>query len=54
MIYSVVAGLNIFILIGLVLFPAVVIFALIMVILASVKVNKGEDFKYSLSLEFIK
>jgi len=54
LIYSMVAGLLTVILIGMVLLPAIGIFGLVMVIVAAVKANKGEDFKYPLCIRLIK
>ena len=54
LIYSLGAWLSSFILIGFVLFPAVIIFNYVMVVIAAVKTNKGEDFKYPLCIRFIK
>jgi len=53
-IYSIVAGLLTFIVIGMLLLPAVLIFNLVMIIIAAVKINKGEPFEYPLSLKLIK
>ena len=44
LIYSVGAWLTAFILIGFLLMPAVAIFNLVMIIIAAVKVNGGQDF----------
>lgn len=54
MIYSFAAWLSMFILIGVLLLPAVIVFNYVMVIIATVKVNKGEDFKYPLCIRLIK
>ena len=43
-----------FIFIGILLLPAVGIYGLIMVIIASIKTNKGEDYRYPISIRFIK
>ncbi len=53
-IYFFVASILTFILIGFVLLPALAIFAIIMVIIASVKANDGEKFRYPLCIRFIK
>ena len=50
----VVAGLLSFILIGIPLFIGIAIADLVLVIIASVKVNNGEAYKYPLSIQFIK
>ncbi len=54
LIYLIGAWISSFILIGFVLFPAVIIFNYVMVIIAAVKTSKGEDFKYPLCIRFIK
>jgi hypothetical protein len=54
LVYAFGAWLSSFILIGFVLFPAVIIFDYVMVIIAAVKTSKGEDFKYPLAIKFIK
>jgi uncharacterized protein len=51
---GVVAWLLVFVLIGFLLLPAVFIFNVVMVILAAVKANRGEDVRYPLSIRFIK
>jgi len=43
-----------FIIIGFFLLFAVGIYGLIMVIIASIKTNKGEDYRYPISIRFIK
>lgn len=53
-IYAIAAGILIFVLIGFLLLPAVIIFSIVMVIIASVKISKGEEFKYPLTLQLIK
>ncbi|MCK9614022.1 MAG: DUF4870 domain-containing protein [Candidatus Omnitrophica bacterium] len=53
-IYLIGAWLSAFMLIGFFLFPAVIIFNYVMVIIAAVKTSKGEDFKYPLCIRFIK
>ena len=52
-IYALVAGLLTVILIGIPILIAVMLFNIVMIIMASVKVNKGEEFKYPLSITFI-
>lgn len=54
MIYFFIAFMLTFILIGFLLAPAVIIFNYVMVIVAAVKVNNGEDFRYPLCLRLIK
>ncbi|MCD5397710.1 DUF4870 domain-containing protein [candidate division NPL-UPA2 bacterium] len=53
-IYYLVAGILTLILIGFVLLIGLVIFSIIMVIMASVKANDGEKFRYPLRIKFIK
>lgn len=53
-IYAIVAGVLTLILIGILLLIAVGLFSLIMVIIASVKVSNGEDFRYPLCIAFLK
>jgi uncharacterized Tic20 family protein len=53
-IYAFIALLLTLILIGYVLFFALVIFDLVMVIVAAVKVNSGEKYRYPLCIRFIK
>lgn len=51
---GIIAGLTFFILIGFLLVPAVVIFDLVCVIIASIKTSNGEKWDYPLSFHFIK
>lgn len=53
-IYAIVASILIFIVIGIFLAIAVGVFWLVMVIIATVKVNNLEDFQYPLSIRLIK
>ena len=53
-IYAIASGILIVLLVGILLLIAVGVFALVMVVIASVKVNTGEDFKYPLCIRFIK
>jgi len=52
--YAFVSGILVFILIGILLLIAVGVFSLVMIIIASVRVSNGEDFKYPLCIPFIK
>lgn len=52
LIYAVVSGLAILILIGIVLLPAVLIFSIVMTIIAAVKANSGEVYRYPLTIRF--
>jgi uncharacterized Tic20 family protein len=53
-IYAVIAGLLILVVIGIILLIALGIFDLIVVIVAAVKANEGEKYRYPLSIRFIK
>ena len=52
-IYEIIAGLSMLLLVGFVLLPAVIVFSLVVVIIASVKAYNGEPYKYPLSIRFI-
>jgi len=53
-IYFTVAGLSMFVLIGIVLLPAVWIFDIVNVIRGAIAANKGERFRYPLCIRLIK
>lgn len=53
-IYSIVAGISIFLLIGFILLPAVMIFNFVCVILASIDATNGKPYRYPLCIRFIK
>ncbi len=53
-IYLIVSSILIFIIIGIILVFAVLIFDLVMIIMATIKTNNGEDFSYPLCIRFIK
>ena len=53
-IYCAIAFLLVFIVIGIPLLFALGIFNLVMIIVAAVKTNSGEDFRYPLCIRFIK
>ena len=53
-IYYFVAGLSFMVLIGILLLPAVAIFAIINIIRAAIAANKGERFRYPLCIRIIK
>ena len=53
-IYTIIAGLSIFILIGIVLLPAIIVLNLVLVIIAGVKAANGEFYRYPLTIRFIK
>lgn len=54
LIYAVVSALLIFACVGVVLLPAVYIFDLIFLLIAAVKANDGEHYRYPLTIRFIK
>jgi uncharacterized Tic20 family protein len=53
-IYLLVAILLVFVVIGVVLLPAVVVFNIVFLIIAAVKANNGEHYEYPLSIRFVK
>ena len=53
-IYSIVAGFLIIVLIGILLLPVIIIGGLILIIIASMKANNGEQYRYPLTIRFIK
>lgn len=54
LIYGIICYLLIFLLIGLVLLPALGICSIIFIIIGSIKANNGETWPYPLSIHFIK
>lgn len=52
-IYMLLAGLSIFLVIGIVLLPAVIVTNLVLIIVASVKASRGELYRYPLTIRFI-
>ncbi len=54
LIYAIVSGLLCFACVGFVLLPAVYIFDLIFLLIAAVKANGGERYRYPLTIRFIK
>jgi len=52
-IYLVISAILIIVVIGIMLLIALGIFQLIMIIIASVKANNGESFRYPLSIKFL-
>lgn len=54
LIYGIVAGLLCFACVGIILLPAVVIFDLVFMLIAAVKANNGEHYRYPLTIRFIK
>ena len=53
-IYGLVAALLIFVCVGMVLLPAVVVVDIIFVIIAGIKANDGQAYRYPLTIRFIK
>jgi len=53
-IYTIVAALSTFILIGFVLLPAVIVLNIVLVIIAGVKAANGEFYRYPLTIRFVK
>ena len=53
LIYMMIAGLLIFVLVGFILLPAVVIFDVVMIIVASIQVSEGKNFRYPLTIRLI-
>lgn len=53
-IYSIVAGVLVLVFVGIILLVALGIFNLIMVIMASIKANEGQSYRYPLTIQFIK
>ncbi len=53
-IYSLIAAVLTMIVIGFVLLAALAIFSIVMVIMAGVKANSGERYRYPLAIKFIK
>ncbi|HTG44012.1 MAG TPA: DUF4870 domain-containing protein [Verrucomicrobiae bacterium] len=51
--YTILAGLSIFLLVGFVLLPAVLITNLVLIITASVRASRGEFYRYPLTIRFI-
>ncbi|TDF93843.1 DUF4870 domain-containing protein [Paenibacillus piri] len=54
LIYYFVAWILTFLVIGLILLPALWVFSVIVVILAAVKANSGEMYRYPLTIRFVK
>ena len=52
-IYTLLAGLSLFVLIGIVLLPLVLIFNLVLIIIASIKASNGEFYRYPLTIRLI-
>ena len=54
LIYALVAGLLCFVCIGFVLLPGVYIFDLVFLLIAAIKANDGRQYRYPLTIRFIK
>jgi uncharacterized Tic20 family protein len=54
LIYSLVAGLLCFACIGFVLLPAVYVFDLVFLLIAAIRANDGRQYRYPLTIQFIK
>ena len=53
-IYGLVAGLLIFVCVGMVLLPVLIVVDIVFVIIASIKANDGQAYRYPLTIRFIK
>ena len=53
-IYMIISAILIVILVGIFMLIALWVFQTVMIIIASIKANNGEEFKYPLSIQFIK
>lgn len=53
-IYGAISGILCIILIGLVLLPIVLVADIVLIIIAAVKVNEGESYRYPFTIRFIK
>jgi uncharacterized protein len=52
-IYAILAGLSMFVLIGFILLPAVLVADLVFMVIAAVKASRGEFYRYPLTIRFI-
>jgi uncharacterized Tic20 family protein len=52
-IYTLLAGLSIFVLIGFLLLPAVLVANLVLIVIASIKASNGELYRYPLTIRLI-
>jgi uncharacterized Tic20 family protein len=52
-IYMLVAALSMFVLVGFILLPAVVLATLIMTIIGAIRANNGEQYRYPLTIRFV-
>jgi len=53
-IYGIIAGLLCLVAIGFVLLPAIAVAHIVLIIMAAVKANQGESYRYPFTLRFIK
>ena len=53
-IYAIVTGLLCFVFIGFLLLPALIIGDIVLVVIASIRASKGEQYRYPLCIRFIK
>ena len=53
-IYSAIAGLLCFVLVGILILPAVLITWIVCMVLAAVKVSNGESYRYPFTIRFLK
>jgi uncharacterized protein len=53
LIYAVAAGVSVFLLVGLVLLPAVFVAWFVLVIVAAIKAGKGETYRYPFTIRFV-
>ncbi len=54
LIYLLISGVSIFAIVGIVLFPAVLIAGIVLTIIAAIKANGGEYYEYPLTIRFFK
>ncbi len=53
-IYYIIAGISIFILIGIVLLPLLMVLSIVFTIIAGMKANEGSTYRYPFTIRFIK
>lgn len=54
LIYYTIAGMSLFILVGFIALPLLIIFAIIYTVVAGLKAQEGKDFQYPFTIRFIK
>jgi uncharacterized Tic20 family protein len=52
--YAILAGITIFVFIGIILLPLVLAVDLVLVIIAALKASKGEFYRYPITIRFVK